>query len=292
MLKLTDEAYQFLLIEVKDGRNCHFWFDNWMGKGRLIDITGAVGTTYLGLLRPAKVSNAATEEGWIIRGRRSRRYHDLYESIMVIDPPKADNGANVVLWKHGDDDYKASFSAARTWEQVRSKRNKAAWRKVVWIPQGVPRYAFITWLAVKNRLFTGDRMRQWGLVQGCELCGERDEMRDHLFFACPFSYTVWESLARNLVGSGINPDWQWTLQRLQRMRVKGMDSCLAKLLFQTTLYHIWRERNARRHQTPRVSTDCLQGFIYKAMKNRICSLKYRPLHKLEGLLKRWFEVTA
>ena len=135
-------------------------------------------------------------------------------------------------------------------------------------------------------------MRQWKLIQGCELRGVRDETRDHLFFACPYSYTVWEILARNLVASGINPDWQWTLQRLQRMEVKGMDSCLAKLLFQTTIYHIWRERNARRHQNPRVSTDCLRGLIYRAMKNMICSLKYKPNHKLEGLLRRLFEVTA
>lgn len=134
-------------------------------------------------------------------------------------------------------------------------------------------------------------MRQWGMIQGSELCGERDETRDHLFFACPYSYTIWESLARNLVGTRINPDWQWTIQWLQRLGVKGMDSCLARLLFQTTIYHIWRERNARRHQQPRVSTDNMRKLIYKAMKNMISSLKYRHNHKLEGLMRRWFEVT-
>ena len=122
---------------------------------------------------------------------------------------------------------------------------------------------------------------------------EKEMRRDTtFFFACPYTYTVWEILDRNLVGSGINPDWQWTLQRLQRMWVKGMDSCLARLFFQTTIYHIWREMNARRHQKPRASTDSLWGVIYKAMKNMICSLKYKPNRKLEELLKRWFEVTA
>ncbi|KAG2306659.1 hypothetical protein Bca52824_026407 [Brassica carinata] len=149
------------LMDVKDGRSCHFWFDNWTGKGRLIDITGAVGTTYLGVLRHAKVSSAAKEEGWNIRGERSRRYHDLYNCIMDLEPPKPESGKDIVLWKHGDDDYKPTFSAAKTWEQLRSKRNKERWSKVVWFPQGVPRYSFITWLAVKNRLSTGDRMRQW-----------------------------------------------------------------------------------------------------------------------------------
>ena len=290
LLKLRDVAYQFIKVEVKNGRSCHFWFDNWMGNGRLIDVTGAVGTTYLGVQRHAKVSSAATEEGWRIRGQRSRRYHELYESIMATEPPKPEKGEDIVLWRNGEEEFRDYFSAARTWDQIRVKRNKVKWNKVVWFPQGVPRYAFITWLAIKNRLSTGDRMRHWGVVQGCELCGERDETRDHLFFACPYSYTIWESLAQKLVGARINPDWQWTLQRLQRIGVKSLDSCLIRLLFQTTIYHIWRERNARRHQQPRVSTDNMRNLIYKAMKNRISSLKYRYNHKLEGLMKRWFEV--
>lgn len=45
--------------------------------------------------------------------------------------------------------------------------------------------AFITWLAVINRLSTGDRMKAWGITHDCGLCGERerDEIRDHFFFA-------------------------------------------------------------------------------------------------------------
>lgn len=147
---------------------------------------------------------------WNIRGRRSRRFHDLYDCISAIEPPAPEKGRDVIMWKHGDDDYKPIFSAARTWDQIRVKKSKVEWSRVVWFTQGVPRFCFITWLAVKNRLSTGDRMRDWGIVQGCELCGERDETREHLFFACPYSYTIWESLARKFVGRNINPDWQWT----------------------------------------------------------------------------------
>lgn len=291
LLKLREVAYQFIRIDVKDGRSCHFWFDNWTGMGRLIDITGAVGTTYLGVLRHAKVNNAVTAGRWEIRGSRSRRFHDLHDCIKAIEPPLPEKGRDVVLWKHGEDDFQPSFSARKTWELLRSKRNKEIWSKIVWFPQGVPRYSFITWLGFKNRLSTGDRMRQWGMTQGCEFCGERDETRDHLFFACPCTYTVWESLARNLLGEGINPDWQWTVQRLRNMGVSGKDSCLARMLFQTAIYHFWRERNARRHQQPRKSTDTIRQLVNKAVKNRICSLKFKPNHQLEGLLTRWFQVT-
>ncbi|CAG7898468.1 unnamed protein product [Brassica rapa] len=41
-------------------------------------------------------------------------------------------------------------------------------------------------------------MRVWGLQQGCMLCGEPDETRDHVFFACPYSFTIWDKLANRL----------------------------------------------------------------------------------------------
>lgn len=147
---------------------------------------------------------------------------------------------------------------------------------MVWFPHGVSRYSFITWLAIKNRLSTGNRMRQWGMIQGCELYGERDETRDHLYSAYPYSYTLWEAPACKFVGSCIHPDWQWKIQCLQRMGTKGVDFFLARLLFQTLIYHSWREWNTRRHQQPRNTTNQMRRLTDKAMKNMIYSLKYRP----------------
>lgn len=162
------------------------------------------------------------------------------------------------------------------------------WSKVVWFTQGVPRYSFITWPAVKNRLSTGDKMRAWGLTQGCTLCGEWDETRDHLFFACPYSFTVWHGLANHILGSYTDPDLQLTLDHLQGLRLGDMDTILIKMLFQMTIYHLWRERNARRHHTSWMSVDAMRTAIDKMMRNRISSLKYRAGHKHAGLLHRWF----
>ena len=284
-MKRRDVACEFLRIDIKDGKTSHFWFDDWLVKGRLIDVTGAAGTTYLGVLKHAKVCDAVTGNEWNIRGRRSRRFHDLYDSILAIAPLSPNKGRNIIMWKHGDDDYRPTFSAARTWDQLRVKRTKVEWSRMVWFAQVVPRYFFITWLAVRNRLSTEDRMRDWGIMQGCELYGERDETRDHLFFACPYSNTIWEPLARQLVRRNINLDWEWTVNRLQQMGGKSLDYIFAKMLFQTIAYQIWRERNVRRHQQNWTSIDQLRRRIDKAVRNRICSLRYKPGHKLEGLIR-------
>ena len=291
LLKLRDMAYGFFKVEVKDGQSTSFWFDNWLGKGRLIDITGAAGTTYIGLPHRATVSDAVKQNAWAIRGERSRHYHDLHEAIVAEPVPAPQLGHDVVLWRVDNDEYHDEFSSSKTWEKIRASKAKVGWSKVVWFVQGVPRFSFITWLAIKNRLSTGDRMRSWGMMQGCTLCGERDETRDHLFFACPYSFTVWHSLANRILGPHIDPDWQLTLDHLQTLRTGTLDTILIKMLFQMTIYHVWRERNARRHHTSWMTVETMCAIIDKTMRNRISSLKYRGGHKYAGLLQRWFLLT-
>lgn len=135
-------------------------------------------------------------------------------------------------------------------------------------------------------------MRAWGIQQGCVFCGERDETRDHLFFACPYSFTVWDKMATRLTGGRTDPDWNITQQFLCANSLSHMDKILLKMLFQSCIYYIWRERNERRHQTGFRTVEQLCRTVDKIIRNRISSLRYRPEHKLAGLRQRWFEVQA
>ncbi|XP_013594463.1 PREDICTED: uncharacterized protein LOC106302517 [Brassica oleracea var. oleracea] len=199
-------------MEVKDVKSAFFWFDNWLQLGKLIDITGAVGTQYLGIPCNARVCEVVSHEQWNVRGHRRRHYHALHERIQREPIPDAQQGSDVVLWKHSDDDFKPWFSSLKTWEQIREKKATVPWSRAVWFTQGVPRYTFIVWLAVRNRLSTGDRMRAWGIQRSCVLCGEKDETRDHVFFACRYSYTACDKLASRLSGNITDPDWTSSLQ--------------------------------------------------------------------------------
>lgn len=59
-------------------------------------------------------------------------------------------------------EYQNKCSASQTWEQIRVQWPKVIWSHLIWFKQEVPRYSFITWLALKNRLSTGDRMQGLG----------------------------------------------------------------------------------------------------------------------------------
>ncbi|XP_013624016.1 PREDICTED: uncharacterized protein LOC106329983 [Brassica oleracea var. oleracea] len=252
LLKLRPLAYDCLRYEVNNGRSIYFWLDNWLGTGRLLDETGETGIGCLGVLRSATISDVVCESGWKIHTRGQRRFPKVYAKLNARQLPNQHSGEDIVLWRAGPDDFKASFSSAKTWNYLRDKRTEVVWRKLAWFPQDVPRHAFMVWLAFRDRLTIGDRMKSWGIEQCCMLCGEKNETRDHLFFACPYSFT--------------------------------------RMMFQTVIYYVWKERNSQRHGGVWVTTKKLTRTIDKQIRNRISSLCYIKDHPLEGLMSRWFEV--
>ncbi|KAF2606193.1 hypothetical protein F2Q68_00043422, partial [Brassica cretica] len=161
-------------------------------------------------------------------------------------------------WRHDVNVYKDHFSTLRTWDQIRERGEEVSWSNLVWFPQRVPRHAFIVWLTFKDLLSTGVRMRAWGITQGCSHYSEQQSR-----------------------------DWSNTVASLRSRRHNNLDVILLKMVFHTTVYVTWKERNSRRHQGACLTTDTMLRRIDKAIRNRICSLKYTGSHKLEGLSHRW-----
>ncbi|XP_013616934.1 PREDICTED: uncharacterized protein LOC106323340 [Brassica oleracea var. oleracea] len=135
-------------------------------------------------------------------------------------------------------------------------------------------------------------MRAWGIQQGCVLYGERDETRDHIFFACPYSFTVWDTLVNRLTGRKTDPDWMHILQFVSKNNLQQLYKILVKMVFQTCIYHVWKERNERRHQTGYRTVQQVVRIVDKTMRNRITSLWYKSEHKLAELMHTWFAITG
>ena len=129
-----------------------------------------------------------------------------------------------------------------------------------------------------------------GVCSNIALCGEIDETRDHLFFSCPFSYTVWDNIAGRLLSQRMSPDWSDTLLAIQHARFSPLDWILVRMVFEMTIYNVWKERNGRRHQKLWSTAAQITPLIDKTVRNRITSLKYGPSHKYAGLMQRWFTV--
>nr|VDD05089.1 unnamed protein product [Brassica oleracea] len=131
-------------------------------------------------------------------------------------------------------------------------------------------------------------MRAWGVEQGCLFCGERDEDRDHLFFACPYTYTLWLRVLGSLLQPVPSPDWNENLCLLTAPAPNRFTSILSKLAFQVTIYYIWKEMNGRRHNQVARPVEQLSKFIDKTIRQRVLSTRYYEKPHLLGLLQHWF----
>lgn len=78
------------------------------------------------------------------------------------------------------------FSIRKIYKKLRSDFEKAPWRRLICNSFGAPEWIFILRLAAHGRLYTRDRLAQWGIVlhQICPLCHQHNESISHLFFKC------------------------------------------------------------------------------------------------------------
>ena len=56
-----------------------------------------------------------------------------------------------------DDKYKAVV----VWNEIRPKKDKQDWHKLVWSSLSIPKHTVISWMATLDRLPTLDRMASW-----------------------------------------------------------------------------------------------------------------------------------
>ncbi|KAL9859519.1 putative reverse transcriptase zinc-binding domain-containing protein [Arabidopsis thaliana] len=75
------------------------------------------------------------------------------------------------------------------------------WYKGVWFSDSIPRFSFLIWLDVKNRLSIWERMLAWNnaVNPSLVLCNEPVETLLHLFFGFPYSSHVWKTPTHKLL---------------------------------------------------------------------------------------------
>ncbi|XP_048593300.1 uncharacterized protein LOC125576721 [Brassica napus] len=109
------------------------------------------------------VRREATLEEVVLNTRRRRSHRtDLLKDIEIelrgenLNTEKED----VCMWKRKSG-YKKSFSTYETWLMLRESKSQCSWARGVWISQATPKYAFMAWLSVRNRMSTLDRAATW-----------------------------------------------------------------------------------------------------------------------------------
>ncbi|KAL9816500.1 putative RNA-directed DNA polymerase [Arabidopsis thaliana] len=292
LLKYRDCAKTMHKVEIKSGSSTSFWFDNWSQLGRLIDITGPRGVIDLGIPLDAMVETALHP-----RRRRKHRVDILNRIEAEIHTTRQRiriNEKDISMWRFVGDKFKTTFSTKFTWNNIRGTHPTVVWSKGVWFSYSTPKYSFLTWLAIHNKLATGDRIKKWNTGQHvhCVLCTNTEETRDHLFFSCPYSSTIWENLAHRLLQTNYSSNWHQLTAMLHNTRTPRLNLFLLRYVFQATLYHIWRERNARRHGEIPTTTTRQIKLIDGTVRNRLSTITATRNHRYKDGLQLWFSTRS
>lgn len=287
LLKYRDMAASFHRIEVRNGLDTSFWYDAWSDMGRLSELVGDRGSIDMGISLNASVSSALTR-----RRRRHRYRYDLYnmiEEALDKQRQKISVGSDIPVWKYSMDAFKQKFVTRSTWSLIRSSSLSVNWHESVWFSNATPKFAFMTWLAMHNRLTTGDIMLTWNinLDASCTLCRQHLETKNHLFFECSYSQDVWTNLLRELLLSRFSYKWQDIMALLADRSQTTLKLFLLRYSFQVIIYFLWRERNNRRHGSLPILPNQLIKMIDRQIRNQCLLMISKKIRHHEGVLQLW-----
>lgn len=158
---------------------------------------------------------------------------------------------------------------------------------------GLPEVFQNTTLVNLNRCPTKDRMLSWGLSTdpACILCNSASESRDHLFFNCNYSFSVWNSLTRKTRTPAFR-HWSQSIDYMQTLSSPKHQRLLSLLTWQAAIYTIQMERNSRIHRKEYRSVDSLISSISAQIKKKISSIRQSSPVLASSMMQYWLDDKA
>lgn len=300
-MELREQARPFIQCHVNSGSAASFWHDDWTQNGPLLRLVGSIGPMVTGIPLDAAVSHVVRNGHWHISTRSRHPVLRAIRDALPLHPPNPNSAdEDYYMWRNSLNTPPSVFSAAKIHLSLYPNPPSVIWRKVVWFKKRIPRHAFITWLVMKERMVTRDRLLSWGLDVSptCLLCGVSNESSAHLFFECEFSRSVWSSLLRRSTmqhPTRLHDIIIW----LSSPQITGKFRIILHLIFQATIYHLWKERNSRLHTSTSRPSNMILKDILLHLRSKLCALDReeltmpRPITSIEpqqpSYLHIWFD---
>ncbi|CAH2060553.1 unnamed protein product [Thlaspi arvense] len=205
---------------------------------------------------------------------------------MQKDLPADSKGRDCYLWQTGGVS-RESFSVSHTWEDIRNAAPSVTWYEAVWFKGHTPKHAFTFWVTNKGRLPLRPRLLKWGIGSSdlCYLCNRYEETREHLFLHCEVSIQITRLLLARLgEPTTVFADWSsfitWMLGPSP-----FMPKIIKLLATQSTVFYLWKERNARLHDNVSRSANVIFRLVDRSVRDAILA---RNKTKASFLLSSWF----
>ncbi|XP_021979682.1 uncharacterized protein LOC110875790 [Helianthus annuus] len=296
ILAIRDIVRPFIWKEVRSGLQTNVWTDNWCHISPFSSFITPRRIAQAGFSMSASVADLFDVNGqwkWPIA------WYDLYPVLIDLDVPQlSHNVLDRTVWKdlEGKCCY---FRSLEVWNVLRFRASLVPWVNGVWFAQCIPRHSFHLWLVIKNKLKTQDRLAVWEVgsatnmnLMCCPLCRNDRDSRDHLFFQCSFSATVWQNIKPMGSLDQVDDTWQSIMDwMLLHASSKKVEHIVSKLVIAATTYFIWLERNKCLFSNDRAKVESVVGKIKKTVRLRLMGFDFKGDAKVDRMLRNW-EIAA
>ncbi|XP_028122802.1 uncharacterized protein LOC114319935 [Camellia sinensis] len=272
LLSLRDLIFPIIKFKLGNGENVFLWHDNWHPFGSLLLRYGSR------ILYDTNLPGNSKDLTQLYRGQNKSQqpvHHSYNLAIGRVNKslkPSLDS-PDIPVWSLIAD---GSFSIHSAWECWRDKGPKVTWSNLVWGPPVIPRVSFIVWLAIHERLNTGDRLQIFGLLMSpsCPLCCALEENHSHLFFRCHYSSRIWAVIQAKCNSHWPSLPWLELVEfATTSINGKSLKCMIMKLSFHCTIYHIWMERNSRIFSKVFKPEEVVTNSIIQMVRGRLLSME-------------------
>ncbi|KAJ9535832.1 hypothetical protein OSB04_un001013 [Centaurea solstitialis] len=293
IIRIRDDFRCNLVSIIGDGRSTFLWFDNWHPLGPLCQFISKRDLYEAKVDVKMKVRDVICDGLWLWPVDLWNKFRDI---LQLYQPALKENVGDKVFWRSHSGSVD-DFSVATVWEENFLNFEDKRWHKLIWFSQGVPRHAFILWLAINERLRTLDRLMNWKVKEEavCVLCGIGVESHSHIFVECVYSLEVWNCLEGvsgiyNLISSmeGGGNSWSTLIEKLSEVKVgNSIWSIIHRLVLAAGVYFIWQERNKRLHGDSSRSAVILARQIFQLLQMKLMGLKVKDSSHVRRAAMIW-----
>ncbi|XP_074288855.1 uncharacterized protein LOC141614002 [Silene latifolia] len=158
------------------------------------------------------------------------------------------------------------YTIKKGYSWLRPPTQAVSWSHIVWTKWSIPKHSFIAWLHYQQGFNTKDKLYRLGIVpdKNLTICAQEEESPSHLFFRVNIAENYSESSEWTGVVMSIANTREWWHRRFTRLKIGVLNSIL-----NATMYYIWNQRNASRHENVLLSPGRCVVMIKADIRNRI-----------------------
>ena len=239
-------------VIIGNGNRTYFWLDKWINGKTVEDLAPGIYAIINPETKAKRTVAQALTQGACMEDIKKPITINLFMQILTIWEE-----CNLVqLIPHEEDKWtwsweaKGCFSTKSVYEAHYTTKIACALAPAIWGSWAPLRCKVATWLFLRGRVWTADRLARRGLPHNdkCTFCNTAEEDVQHLFIGCAISNIIWGKVLtwvnlQSLIpstDSSLKLWWQQARSSLTGKKQRILDS-----IIMLTAWSLWTERNNR-----------------------------------------------